>query len=196
MNYPKANWEKTRLWVCYIIALVIIIALVSCNPAKKLANDNEKAYQRVLTDSGMFRSIGDKWRKINPCLTDTIIGETEVLILSDTQYVSKDGKTDTLLQNVIQKVTNTVYKDRTKYIIDNKAINELQDSVHALQVREASHKGQILEKDKQLAQSNAKGAELAKINKYYKWGVIGFVFLVFLFIFSKFTPTITKIFRK
>lgn len=133
------DWE---LIVLFISALGLILFIVSCNPAAKLAKDNEKAYQRVLTDSAMFRSIGDKWRKINPSLTDTSIGETEVLILSDTQYIRN---TDTLVEFMPDTVRITVTKTNTvtHYVIDNKAVNELQDSLHARDLRIAQHKGQL-----------------------------------------------------
>lgn len=182
--------------VYFIVAAVYFILLawlMSCNTPKKLAKKKEQAYQTVLTDSAMFKSIGDKYRKINPCINDTIIGETEVLILSDT--VTLPGSTDTLIRPDTVRITNTKTNTVTKYIVDNKAIQELQDSLHAANVREASFKGQLLEKIDQLDKSKAETSVWKKEAKKRFWINIGLLVALFGSLFWKFYPNISKLFK-
>lgn len=169
------DWEKSVLLFCYFALLVALIVMaVSCSTAKK----NEKAYQRVLTDSAMFRSIGEKWRKLQPpCVNDTIIGETEVLILSDTQYV---GNTDTLNLVDTIRITTTKTNTVTQYVVDNRAIHELQDTIHALQLRAAAYSGNMaqLTTDRNTAQQRADfEAKRAKRAGWLMWGILSVALL-------------------
>lgn len=190
--------RKLKDWgwvVLFISALGLILFFVSCNPSAKLAKKNEAAYQRVLTDSAMFRKIGKAFEKLQPpCVNDTIIGETEVLILSDTQYIRN---TDTLVEFMPDTVRITVTKTNTvtQYVIDNRAVNELQDSVHALQLREASHKGQLLEKDKQLAQKTLEAANEKKRGNLWFWLCMGAIALGLGSHVVRFIPSVKKLIR-
>ena len=179
--------------VYFIVAAVYFILLawlMSCNTPKKLARKKEQAYQTVLTDSAMFKSIGDKYRKINPCVNDTIIGETEVLILSDTTILP--GSTDTIVKPDTVRITNTKTSTVTKYIVDNKAIQELQDSLHSGNIREAELKGRIiqLEKDKQELDKRAVLAE--KAQRKLIWGIWGLIALLLITHGLRSLPSIRK----
>lgn len=173
------------------VYFILLAWLMSCNTPKKLAKKKEQAYQTILTDSAMFRSIGDKWRKINPCISDTIIGETEVLILSDTTVLP--GSTDTIVKPDTVKITNTKTNTVTKYIVDNKAIQELQDSLHAANVREAKKDGQIiqLEKDKQELEKRAVLAE--NLARKLTWGIWGLIALLLITHGLRSIPTLKKL---
>lgn len=159
MDKKRQPWE----WVVLFVALVALIVLaVSCNTPAKIARQNEKAYQRVITDSAMFKRLYNAGRRIYevPCTNDTIIGDTEVLILSDTAVLP--GTTDTIIRPDTIRITVTKTNRVTEYITDNRATHELQDSLHAARVREASFRGQLLEKDRQLAESRAEAAQWKK----------------------------------
>jgi len=170
---PHAVRFVINLTVAIAFILLVAFLLYGCSSAAKMAKKKEAVYQTVLTDSAMFRSIGDKWRKINPCTNDTILGETQVLILSDTTLLP--GKTDTLVRpdtvRIVQTKTNTV----TKYIVDNKAIYELQDSLHGARGREAHQRGQITQLDKDRTTEHAARVLAQKRQKQLGWGVWGLI---------------------
>lgn len=161
----SSNIRGWHIVVGYLLALGI--ALLFLSSCATVAKKNEKAYQRVLTDSAMFRSIGQKFARLQPpCVSDTIIGETQVLILSDTQYV---GNTDTLLLPDTIRITTTKTNTVTKYVVDNRAIHELQDTIHALQVREASNTGRLLQAAANLSNKEIEVKEQAKKANLWKW---------------------------
>lgn len=191
MTYKKQNnISPVFIWVLVMVYFIILALITSCNTPKKIARNNEKAVQTVLTDSTLFKLVGGKYTALQPkCTNDTIIGETEVLILSDTQYVSKS---DTLFKDVIQKITNTVYKDRVKYITDNKAINELQDSLHDRAVRMAQLQGRIdqLTEDRDQQRKRAEVAEAKQ--KQLGWGIWAVVALLLITHGLRSIPSIRK----
>lgn len=166
-NEPIQAWE---LAVMFAAVLGLCLIFMSCSTAKK----NEKAYQRVLTDSTMFRSIGQKFMSLQKgCSNDTIVGETEVLILSDTVQLA--GNTDTLNRVDTIRITQVKTKTETKYVIDNRAIHELQDTMHALQLRQAAHSGIVaqLSQDRKQAQDRANfEAKRAKRAGLLMWGIL------------------------
>lgn len=164
------NIRGWHIVVGYLLALGITLLFVGCATTAKL---NEKAYQRVLTDSAMFRSIGQRFSKLQPpCVSDTIIGDTEILILSDTQYI---GNTDTLRLADTIRITTTKTNTVTKYVVDNRAINELQDTIHAYQIRAAAHSGTVAQlttdRDKQSGRADFE-AKRAKRAGWLMWGIL------------------------
>lgn len=173
---PRQPWEWVVLFVA--IAAAIVIA-VSCNPISKIARKNEKAYQTVINDSTLHRKAWYLYNKnVPPCTNDTIIGETQVLILSDTQYV---GNTDTLKIADTIRITTTKTNTVTKYVVDNRAIHELQDSFHAAQVREAQLRGIILQLKSDKAEQE-KRVVLAEKKQRQAWWVV--YILIGLFILT------------
>lgn len=164
------NIRGWHIVVFYLLALGIALLFVGCATT---ARKNEQAYQRVITDSAMFRSIGQRFAKLQPpCVSDTIIGETEVLILSDTQYV---GNTDTLRLADTIRITTTKTNTVTKYVVDNRAINELSDTIHSYQLRAAAHSGIAaqLTTDRDRGQQRADfEAKRAKRAGWLMWGIL------------------------
>lgn len=181
------NIRGWHIVVGYLLALGIALLFVGCATT---ARKNEQAYQRVLTDSTMFRSIGQRFAKLQPpCVSDTIIGETEVLILSDTQYI---GNTDTLRLADTIRINTTKTNTVTKYVVDNRAIHELQDSFHAAQVREAQLKGQIVQLKSDKAE-HEKRAVLAEKRTKQVWLIVyGIIVIIVLYAGYKSFPSIRK----
>lgn len=182
--------QKIKGWhivVGYLLALGIALLFVGCASTAKL---NEKAYQRVLTDSVMFKSIGQRYMKLQPpCTNDTIIGETEVLILSDTQYV---GNTDTLRLADTIRITTTKTNTVTKYVVDNRAIHELQDSLHDARVREAQLKGQIVQLKSDKAEQEKRAVLAEKKQRQALWVVYILIGLFILTHAWRSIPSIRK----
>lgn len=178
-NLGIRNW---LIIIAYAIAWLFFLFFVfGCNTPAKLARKeakaNEQAYQRVTLDSALHRKAWYAYNRTQPpCINDTIIGETEVLILSDTQYIRN---TDTLVEFMPDTVRITVTKTNTvtQYVIDNKAVNELQDSVRALQLREASHKGQLLSITEQLNEQEKETKSEKKRGNLWFWLCMGAIAL-------------------
>lgn len=186
--------KSVPLWVyIFVVALgLIVMALSSCSSPAKTARQNEKAYQRVITDSGMFRSIGQKWSRLQPpCTNDTIIGETQVLILSDTTVLP--GTTDTIVRPDTIRITTTKVKKETQYIVDNRAIHELQDTIHAIRIRNAEWfgKNEQLTKDKQEQEKRAVLSE--KRQRQLGWGIWGLIVLLLITHGLRSLPSLKKL---
>lgn len=175
MMFRSSNIRGWHIVVGYLLALGVALLFVGC---ATVAKKNEQAYQRVLTDSAMFRSIGQRFAKLQPpCTNDTIIGETQVLILSDTQYV---GNTDTLRVADTIRITTTKTNTVTKYVVDNRAINELSDTIHAYQLRAAAYSGTVAQiaadRDKEAGRADFE-AKRAKRAGWLMWGILSVALL-------------------
>lgn len=168
------NNRKIPLAVIIFVVLVYLIVMaVSCGPAKKI----EKAIQTVITDSAAFRVVGGKWTRLQPpCINDTItVDSTQVLILSDTTILP--GTTDTITRPDTIRITQTKTNTVTKYIVDNRAIHELQDSLHDVMIRLAKKDGELLQLDKDRRESQVKArSEESRANRNW-WLFIGAVAL-------------------
>ena len=175
-NKPIEAWE---LAVGFSAALALCLILFSCSPAKRI----EKAIQTVITDSSAFRIVGGKWTRLQPpCVSDTtVIDSTQVLILSDTVQINS---TDTLNRVDTIRITNTKVNRVVSYIVDDKAIHELQDTIHALQLRQAAHSGITtqLSQDRKQAQDRADfEAKRAKRAGWLMWGILAAALISHLF---------------
>jgi hypothetical protein len=168
VNEPRKPWE----WVILFLALLgVIVFAVSCSTPARL---NEKAYQRVITDSALHRKAWYAYDRLRPpCTNDTIIGETEVLILSDTTVLP--GTTDTIIRPDTIRITTTRTNTVTQYVVDNRAINELTDTIHAYQLRAAAYSGNIAQlssdRDKQAGRADFE-AKRAKRAGWLMWGIL------------------------
>jgi hypothetical protein len=118
--------NKTKIFILYLAVLALMI-LTACNPIKK-------AERRVLNDKASSERVFRELEKTHPCANDT-----SFVSIFDTIYkidTAVDYKIDTI-NNVItlKEVGKTIYKTKkiievkTAYIVDNRRVNILADSV-------------------------------------------------------------------
>jgi len=123
--------NKTKIFIVYLICLFLII-LLGCNPIKKAEKtvlNNRESSERV------FREL----EKTRPCANDTT-----VISISDTLYKTDtaiDYKVDTI-NNVITLTekgkiiykTKTIIETKTAFIVDNRRLAIMADSVRFYKV--------------------------------------------------------------
>jgi len=123
--------NKTKIFIVYLICLFLII-LLGCNPIKKAEKtvlNNRESSERV------FREL----EKTRPCANDTT-----VISISDTLYKTDtaiDYKVDTI-NNVVTLTekgkiiykTKTIIETKTAFIVDNRRLAIMADSVRFYKV--------------------------------------------------------------
>ena len=123
--------NKTKIFIVYLIFLFLIIVL-GCNPIKKAEKtvlNNRESSERV------FREL----EKTRPCANDTT-----VISISDTLYKTDtaiDYKVDTI-NNVVTLTekgkiiykTKTITETKTAFIVDNRRLAIMADSVRFYKV--------------------------------------------------------------
>jgi hypothetical protein len=123
--------NKTKIFIVYLICLFLII-LLGCNPIKKAEKtvlNNRESSERV------FREL----EKTRPCANDTT-----VISISDTLYKTDtaiDYKVDTI-NNVVTLTekgkiiykTKTITETKTAFIVDNRRLAIMADSVRLYKV--------------------------------------------------------------
>lgn len=123
--------NKTKIFAIYIISLLLIIAF-SCNPILKA---ERKVLNNVESSERVFREL----EKTRPCANDTsFVTLLDTLVTSDT---ITNYKTDTI-NNVVtlKEVGKTIYKTKkvieikTGYIVDNRRLGIMADSVRFYKV--------------------------------------------------------------
>lgn len=123
--------NKTKIFIVYLICLFLLI-ISGCNSIKKAEKtvlNNKESSERV------FREL----EKTRPCANDTtIISVSDTLFKTDTTI---DYKRDTI-NNVITLTeqgkiiykTKTITETKTAYIVDNRRLNLMADSVRFYKV--------------------------------------------------------------
>lgn len=123
--------NKTKIFIVYLICLFLII-LFSCNPIKKAERtvlNNKESSERV------FREL----EKTRPCANDTsFISISDTLYKTDTAI---DYKIDTI-NNVVTLTekgkiiykTKTITETKTAFIVDNRRLAIMADSVRFYKV--------------------------------------------------------------
>ena len=123
--------NKTKIFIVYLICLFLIIVL-GCNPIKK-------AERTVLNNRESSERIFRELEKTRPCANDTT-----VISISDTLYKTDtaiDYKVDTI-NNVITLTekgkiiykTKTIIETKTAFIVDNRRLAIMADSVRFYKV--------------------------------------------------------------
>ena len=211
----KRNW-----WILFLIALASIILAVSCSTPAKTARQNQKAYQTVITDSIMFRSIGQRWSRLQPpCANDTVIqfisydtpppppiDPLMIRRISD----SLSAKADSVCKEGVEKAYTFGYasgyqfaidnqkpivKTQKEYITDNTAIQELQDSLHDAAVREARQDGRILQLMKDGEDMDKRAVLAEKRQKQLGCGIWGLLALLLITHGLRSIPNLSKLFK-
>ena len=123
--------NKTKIFIVYLICLFLLIVL-GCNPIKK-------AEKTVLNNRESSERIFRELEKTRPCANDTT-----VISISDTLYKTDtaiDYKVDTI-NNVITLTekgkiiykTKTIIETKTAFIVDNRRLAIMADSVRFYKV--------------------------------------------------------------
>lgn len=121
--------NKTKIFLVYIIALILII-LSGCNSIKK-------AERKVLNNRESSERVFRELEKTRPCANDTsFISISDTLYKTDTAI---DYKRDTI-NNVVTLTeagkiiykTKTIIETKTAFIVDNRRLAIMTDSVRIL----------------------------------------------------------------
>ena len=123
--------NKTKIFIVYLISLFLLIVL-GCNPIKK-------AEKTVLNNRESSERIFRELEKTRPCANDTtVISVSDTLYKTDTAI---DYKVDTI-NNVITLTekgkiiykTKTIIETKTAFIVDNRRLAIMADSVRFYKV--------------------------------------------------------------
>lgn len=123
--------NKTKIFIVYLICLFLLIVL-GCNPIKK-------AERTVLNNRESSERIFRELEKTRPCANDTtVISVSDTLYKTDTAI---DYKVDTI-NNVVTLTekgkiiykTKTIIETKTAFIVDNRRLAIMADSVRFYKV--------------------------------------------------------------
>ena len=123
--------NKTKIFIVYLISLFLLIVL-GCNPIKK-------AEKTVLNNRESSERIFRELEKTRPCANDTtVISVSDTLYKTDTAI---DYKVDTI-NNVVTLTekgkiiykTKTIIETKTAFIVDNRRLAIMADSVRFYKV--------------------------------------------------------------
>jgi hypothetical protein len=123
--------NKIKIFIVYLICLFLLIVL-GCNPIKK-------AERTVLNNRESSERIFRELEKTRPCANDTtVISVSDTLYKTDTAI---DYKVDTI-NNVITLTekgkiiykTKTIIETKTAFIVDNRRLAIMADSVRFYKV--------------------------------------------------------------
>jgi hypothetical protein len=131
--------EIAKLLLIYIIGIVLVVCLWSCNSVNKvLANVESVKRVRAATDP------------LYPCANDSLVFIHDSTIVNNTQYIR-----DTLVKKINDTtfvyyydtaiVTKLVTKTINTVVVDKREVNKDIDSINALRLREAKLQGAIHE---------------------------------------------------
>jgi hypothetical protein len=184
--------KLTLAIILFIAFLFWIFSMTGCSPAKKL----EQAKQRVMLDKKAFTDVGNAFVNLHPCANDTawrfIKGGTDSIPYPVIAFDSAALKsfTDSLQIAGADDYNNGVEKafvegfDAARKQYENKKIavarpdtiiqtvldvqkeRLLEDQINMLDVQAGVTAGQIIEKDKQIAEVKAE-------KRKWMWWLIG-----------------------
>ena len=135
--------EIAKLLLIYIIGILLLVCLWSCNPLKKAEN-------KVLANVESVKRVRAVTDPLYPCANDSLVFIHDSATVVETQYLRDTlvmQRNDTTFVNyfdtaiVIKLVTKTI----NTVVTDKREVNKLQDSINALRLREAKLQGAINE---------------------------------------------------
>lgn len=143
--------EIAKLLLIYIIGIVLLICMWSCNPLKK-------AESRVLVNVESVQRVRAATDKLYPCANDSLVFIHDSTTVLETEYLRDtliESRNDTTFVNYFDTavVTKTVTVTKEITVLDGRELGKLNDSLTAIRLREAAFKGQQLEKDKQIREA-------------------------------------------
>lgn len=161
--------------IVYIIILVILIWLASalfpaCTSPAKI---QEKAEQRVLTNSASFNKVGEVWQRLNPCANDTVTvsGGKDTIRQINEHVDTVKGKGDTVWFTKTRTITNTIHDTIHQVVIDRQLQRTLETAMQT-KTQEALEQSKIAATEKTSREKAEKG------KKMWMWIWIGTVTLV------------------
>ena len=135
--------EIANLLLIYIIGILLLVCLWSCNPLKKAEN-------KVLANVESVKRVRAVTDPLFPCANDSLVFIHDSATVVETKYLRDTlvmQRNDTTFVNyfdtaiVIKLVTKTI----NTVVTDKREVNKLQDSINALRLREAKLQGAINE---------------------------------------------------
>jgi hypothetical protein len=135
--------EIAKLLLIYIIGILLLVCLWSCNPLKK-------AESRVLANVESVKRVRAATDQLWPCANDSLVFIHDSATVIETQYLRDTlvvQRNDTTFVNYFDTaiVTKLITKTINTVVTDKREVNKLQDSINAMAIREAKLQGAINE---------------------------------------------------
>jgi hypothetical protein len=135
--------EIAKLLLIYIIGIVLLICLWSCNPLKKAEN-------KVLANVESVQKVRAATDALFPCANDSLVFIHDSATVVETTYLRDTlvmQRNDTTFVNYFDTaiVTKLVTKNINTVVTDKREVNKHIDSINALRLREAKLQGAIHE---------------------------------------------------
>ena len=133
--------EIAKLLLIYIIGILLLVCLWSCNPLKKAEN-------KVLADWESVKRVRAKTDALLPCANDSLVFIHDSTTVVETQYLRDTlvmQRNDTTFVNYFDTaiVTKLVTKTINTVVTDKREVNKHIDSINAMAIREAKLQGEI-----------------------------------------------------
>ena len=133
--------EIAKLLLIYIIGILLLVCLWSCNPLKKAEN-------RVLANVESVKRVRAVTDPLYPCANDSLVFIHDSATVVETQYLRDTlvmQRNDTTFVNYYDTaiVTKLVTKTINTVVTDKREVNKHIDSINALRLREANLQGAI-----------------------------------------------------
>ena len=135
--------EIANLLLIYIIGILLLVCLWSCNPLKKAEN-------KVLANVESVKRVRAVTDPLFPCANDSLVFIHDSATVVETKYLRDTlvmQRNDTTFVNYFDTaiVTKLVTKTINTVVTDKREVNKLQDSINAMAIREAKLQGAINE---------------------------------------------------
>ena len=135
--------EIANLLLIYIIGILLLVCLWSCNPLKKAEN-------KVLANVESVKRVRAVTDPLFPCANDSLVFIHDSATVVKTKYLRDTlvmQRNDTTFVNYFDTaiVTKLVTKTINTVVTDKREVNKLQDSINAMAIREAKLQGTINE---------------------------------------------------
>jgi len=160
--------------------LIVFILILSCNPQKRIARQDEKAINYVSAKKPLLDRLTPIVLAIHPCVTEVVRTDSITTYIIDTitqkinvpYSVYKNKVLDTIINDISIYISNdkislkylgvqsVIIKTKTITQEDLSKVNRLLDTINIYKIKEATFKGQILQFEKQLNE---------EINQKQKW---------------------------
>ena len=101
----------------FLIALSIILFLTSCSTVKQTERKDNKALDRVMTNSKLLNTAFARGLELNPCINDTNViykeGKTDSVFITVPKIISDNRVRDSLLKSLegVQDICNERIKE-------------------------------------------------------------------------------------
>ena len=135
--------EIAKLLLIYIIGILLLVCLWSCNPLKKAEN-------KVLANVESVKRVRAVTDPLYPCANDSLVFIHDSATVVETTYLRDTlimQRNDTTFVNYFDTaiVTKLVTKTINTVVTDKREVNKHIDSINALRLREAKLQGAINE---------------------------------------------------